>query len=151
MATRCFSPPDSVFGFRRNKRAQAEQFDDACFVDEAIPGRAQSLSIEQVRFHVHVRKQQCVLEHVASPAFFRSQVDMVCSVEQEQIVDANVAAHGAGDARDRVDHTALARTRPAEQTQDRRLRGEFDVEMKRAELLLDVNVDHRRATAWSDA
>ena len=50
IATRCFSPPDSVPRLALQQRRAAQELDDARLIDEAIRGRAQPLAVEQVRF-----------------------------------------------------------------------------------------------------
>src|SRR6266516_3241424 len=97
-----------------------------------------------------MRKEQCVLKDVANPALFRRQVDALCGIEQEQIIDANRTPGGLGYSCDRVDHRALACTRAAEQAHDRRLCRKRDVKVKGPEPPLDVNGYHRLAIARSD-
>ena len=86
------------------QRVQAEQLDDARFVDETILGRVQPLSIEQIRFDVHVREQQRILEHVTDPALVRRHVDAFRHIEQRHVVDAD------GSARRTVAHSSISRT-----------------------------------------
>ena len=150
MATRCFSPPESVLRPSLQQRPEAEQLDDARLVDDAILRRAQPLAVEQVRFHVHVREQQRVLEDVADASLFGRQIDASRGVEQEHVVDADVTAQRLGDPGDGVDHAGLAGTGATEETDDRRVGGESGREVEGAELLLDVNVDHRLESWRSD-
>ena len=56
---------------------------------------------------------------------------------------------GLRDSRNGVDDAGLARAGATEEAHDGGLRGELDVKVKRPELLLDVNVDHRFAIAKS--
>ena len=91
------------------QRAEPEQLDNARFFDEAIARRAQPLSIEQIRFHIHVRKQQRILEHVTDPTLFRPQVDPLRGVEQSHAIDANRTASRFRDSCNRIDDTRLAR------------------------------------------
>ena len=90
-----------------------------------------------------------ILEHVADAALVRRHIDALRGVEEHRLVDANRAALRRGDARDRVDDAGLARAGATEEADDGGLGGKLDVEVERAELLLDVNVDHRAATPWS--
>ena len=71
-------------------------------------------------------------------------------VEQDRIVDANQAPPRLADSRNGIDDAGLARAGATEQAHDGRVRGERDGKVKRPELLLDVNVDHRFAIAKSD-
>src|ERR1700682_4489101 len=143
-----FSTRQSL-GLPAQQRAQAEELDDPRRFYEAFVRGAQALPIEQIRFHVQVRKEQCILKDIANPALFRRQVDALYGIEQEQIIDANATPAGLRYSCDCVDHRALARTRAAEQTYDRRLCRKPDLEVKGPEPLLDVNGYHRLATARS--
>ena len=98
-----------------------------------------------------MRKQQCVLEDVTDSTFFRSQVDTACGIEQENVIDADATTRRPADSSDCVDHAALARSRAPEETDDGRLGGELHRKVKCAELLLDINVDHRLAIGRIDA
>ena len=55
-------------------------------------GAAATQPVEQVRFHVEVRKQQRILEHVADAALLGRQVDALRGIEQDPVVDADDAA-----------------------------------------------------------
>src|ERR1700687_2304859 len=136
-------------GLPAQQRAQAEELDDPRRFYEAFVRGAQALPIEQIRFHVQVRKEQRVLKDVANPALFRRQVDALCGIEQEQIIDANAPPGGLRYSCDCVDHRALSCTCADEQTYDRRLCRKPDVKVKGSESLLDVNGYHRLATARS--
>ncbi len=96
-------------------------------------------------------KQQCVLEDVTDSTFLRPQVDAACGIEQENVVDADRTARRPGDSGDCVDHAALARSGAPEETDDGRFGGELHRKVKCAELLLDINVDHRLAIGRIDA
>jgi hypothetical protein len=126
----------------RIEEFQVERRDDACLVDESIAQVAQALPVGEVRLHVHVRKQEAVLEHIADAAQFGRHVDAPLRIEQDCIVDADAAARGRGDPRDRVDDARLAGTGAPEKPDDRRFGREAHVEVKVTEPLLDINVDH---------
>ena len=127
MATRCFSPPDSAFGLRSQQRAEPQEIDDARLVDEAIRGRAQPLSIKQVRFHVHVRKQQRILKHVADPALVPAAGRCFCAASNRTVSLMRIEPRcGVAIPGDRVDDAGLARAGAAEEADDRGLGGKLD-------------------------
>ena len=143
IATRCFSPPDKRRRLAAQQRAEPEQVDDAFLLDEALGGRAQTLSVEQVRFHVEVRKEQRVLEHVADAARFRRQVDAVRA--SNRIASLMRIEPRRGLAMPAIALTTLVLPAPERPNRpdDRRVGARTHREVKRAEPLLDVNVDHR--------
>src|SRR6185436_18136658 len=97
-----------------------------------------AVAVVEIASDVQVRKQQAFLKDVADAPRLGFQEYALLGVHEHAPGNFDASAFGPCDARDGIDHAGLSRARAAEERRNRRIRLEGDVEIERAQALLDI-------------
>jgi len=114
--------------------ADIQQIGDARALSGIVVKAVHSPSVVEILADIEMRKQPCILEHIADPAAMRRDVHALGGVVERLGVDGDGAAIGPQQSRDHVDQRGLAGARGAEQPGNAALAGEAGLKREFAEL-----------------
>ena len=107
MATRCFSPPESVAGPPLEQLSDAEQADDGVEARDALAPRREPAPEQQVLPHVQMRKEPAFLKDVTDPPLMPWARDPALRIDEDPPIDDDPAAARDDEPANRVDEVVL--------------------------------------------
>ena len=118
-----------------------ERLDHRSFGDPSLVQRRKQPTIAKIAPDGEVRKQPRLLKHHADTAAMGRHVASL-SIGQDRSVDEDSAGAKPRQAGNDLDHRRLAGAGRAKQRGDAIAAGEVDIELKVAEALVDLDIDH---------